>query len=193
MLKGTTQTLLFHGGNYVSAQDVQIKDVFPVVFPFEKGEVQGPRENKESNKKCLAGSTLCKQVQIQSPGASSLEYQSMIQILLQGLIGWNPETKTGKKGIFGTPMAWGCTDEEQGHKTLHSHWSIWIEDFDSIRSLLYNKHENVRKQLLHEIQKYIDKIMCTSYGNATIEHTCNSKTMHTTPAKVLSNPISQLL
>eukprot|EP00957_Ditylum_brightwellii_P005700 434169-Ditylum_brightwellii.AAC.1 len=54
-----------------------------------------------------------------------------------------------------TPMAWGCTDEEQGHKTLHSNWSIWIEDFDSIRSLLYHNNENVRKQALHEIKNIL--------------------------------------
>eukprot|EP00957_Ditylum_brightwellii_P084418 6419300-Ditylum_brightwellii.AAC.2 len=45
MFKGTTPTLLFHGGNYASAQDAQIEDVFPVVFLFGKGGVQGPREN----------------------------------------------------------------------------------------------------------------------------------------------------
>eukprot|EP00957_Ditylum_brightwellii_P018389 1384088-Ditylum_brightwellii.AAC.1 len=35
--------------------------------------------------------------------------------------------------------------------------------------------------------------MCTSYGNVTIEHTCNSRTMCTTPDKILSYPIPQLL
>eukprot|EP00957_Ditylum_brightwellii_P110801 8450909-Ditylum_brightwellii.AAC.1 len=68
-------------------------------------------------------------------------------------------------------MAWGYTDEEQGRKTLYSHWSTWIEDFDRIRSLLCHENENVRNQVLSEIKKYIDKIMCTSYGNVTIEHT----------------------
>eukprot|EP00957_Ditylum_brightwellii_P191000 14543457-Ditylum_brightwellii.AAC.1 len=117
----------------------------------------------------------------------------MIQILLQALIGWNPDTKKGKKGIFGTPMAWRCTDEEQGHKTLHYPWSIWIEDVVSIRSLLYHENKNVRKQALSEIQKYIDEIMCTSYGNVTIGHTCNSRIVHTMSDKILSYPIPQLL
>eukprot|EP00957_Ditylum_brightwellii_P027775 2099152-Ditylum_brightwellii.AAC.1 len=117
----------------------------------------------------------------------------MIQILLQALVGWNPDTKQGNKGNFGTPMAWGCTDEEQGCKMLHSHWSIWIKDFDSIRSLLYHENEIARKQALSEIKKYIDKIMCTSYGNVTIEYTCNSRTMHTTPDRILPDPSPQLL
>eukprot|EP00957_Ditylum_brightwellii_P016522 1241893-Ditylum_brightwellii.AAC.1 len=44
----------------------------------------------------------------------------MIQILLQALIGWNPDTKKGKKGIFGTPMAWGALMRSKGikHYTL---------------------------------------------------------------------------
>eukprot|EP00957_Ditylum_brightwellii_P111378 8494951-Ditylum_brightwellii.AAC.1 len=90
-------------------------------------------------------------------------------------------------------MAWGCTNEEQGCKTLYSHWSIWIEDFDSTRSLLYHENENVRNQALSGIQKYIDKIMCTSYGNVTIGHTCNSRTMHITPDTIMPDPSPQLL
>eukprot|EP00957_Ditylum_brightwellii_P008503 645374-Ditylum_brightwellii.AAC.1 len=35
--------------------------------------------------------------------------------------------------------------------------------------------------------------MCTSYGKVTIEHTCNSRTMHTTPDIILFDPSPQLL
>eukprot|EP00957_Ditylum_brightwellii_P023036 1738369-Ditylum_brightwellii.AAC.1 len=117
----------------------------------------------------------------------------MIQILLQVLIGSNPDTITGKKGNFRTPVALRCTDEEQGCKTLHTHFPIWIKDFDCTKSFLYHENENVRKQALSEIQKYIDKIMCTSYGNVTDEHTCNSRTMHSTPDRILPDPRQKLL
>ena len=53
MLKGTTPTLLFHGGDYESTQNIHIEDVFPVVFPFGIGGVQGPRENAVSPLECF--------------------------------------------------------------------------------------------------------------------------------------------
>eukprot|EP00957_Ditylum_brightwellii_P067302 5107753-Ditylum_brightwellii.AAC.1 len=89
-------------------------------------------------------------------------------------------------------MAWGCTDEEQEHKTLHSHWSLWIEGFNSIKSLLYHVKGSVRNQALSEIQKSADKIMCTSYDNVAIRHTCNSRTMRKTFDKILLDPSQQL-
>eukprot|EP00957_Ditylum_brightwellii_P192347 14642615-Ditylum_brightwellii.AAC.2 len=35
--------------------------------------------------------------------------------------------------------------------------------------------------------------MCTSYDNVTIEHTCNSRTIHITPDRILPDPSPQLL
>eukprot|EP00957_Ditylum_brightwellii_P097569 7430947-Ditylum_brightwellii.AAC.1 len=35
--------------------------------------------------------------------------------------------------------------------------------------------------------------MCTSYGNVTIEHACNSRTTHITPYRILPDPSPQLL
>ena len=53
MLKGTTPTLLFHGGEFASAQEVQIQDVFPVVFPFGRGGINENRPNGVSPLECL--------------------------------------------------------------------------------------------------------------------------------------------
>ena len=58
-----------------------------------------------SDAQCLAYFSLRKQYHLQSPGACSLEYQSIIQVLIETLIGWDPETNTEKKGIFGIPIA----------------------------------------------------------------------------------------
>eukprot|EP00957_Ditylum_brightwellii_P112819 8601749-Ditylum_brightwellii.AAC.1 len=35
--------------------------------------------------------------------------------------------------------------------------------------------------------------MCTSCGNITVEYTCNSRTMHATPDRILPDPSPQLL
>jgi hypothetical protein len=44
-----------------------------------------------------------------------------MQIVIQALVGLNFEKGVGNPGIFGTPIAWGKADEEQGRKILHTY------------------------------------------------------------------------
>ena len=53
MLKGTSPTLLFHGGEYANIQELQIEDIFPICFPFGKGGVNEQRRNPVSPVECL--------------------------------------------------------------------------------------------------------------------------------------------
>ena len=53
-----------------------------------------------SDAQCLADLTLCKTLQLQSPGACSLEYQSMMQIIIKALIGWDQEKQLRKMAFL---------------------------------------------------------------------------------------------
>jgi hypothetical protein len=54
------------------------------------------------------------------PGACSLEFQSVMQILTKCMLRWDTKTQSSKrKGILGAVLAFSDADEEQGHKTLH--------------------------------------------------------------------------
>jgi hypothetical protein len=56
------------------------------------------------------------------PGACSLEFQSVMQILTKCILRWDTKTQSSKgKGILGTVLAFSGADEEQGCKTLHRH------------------------------------------------------------------------
>ena len=72
------------------------------------------------------------------PGACVTEYRSIIQIVINILIGWNEKTQSGTSGIFGVPMAYADCCEEQARFTLHSHISIWIQYFNKMRNLLFD-------------------------------------------------------
>ena len=57
------------------------------------------------------------------------EFQSVMQILTECLLRWDTKTQTAKgKGILGTVVAFAGADEEQGRKTLHQHWQIWVKE-----------------------------------------------------------------
>jgi hypothetical protein len=63
---------------------------------------------------------LRRDARINNPGACSLEFQSVMQILTECLLKWNTKTQTSKgKNILGTVIAFAGADEEQGCKTLH--------------------------------------------------------------------------
>ena len=74
---------------------------------------------------------LRKRIRIENPGACAREFNSLREIIMEVLIGW--DSKTGKQvrnGIFGIVDAWCDTTEEQGRFTLHSHILLFIRYFD---------------------------------------------------------------
>ncbi len=63
------------------------------------------------------------------PGICSLEFQSVMEFMWKHIVGWDEKEMCGRQGIFGEAIAACESDEEQGRKTLHSHWLVWIKDF----------------------------------------------------------------
>jgi len=60
-------------------------------------------------------------------GACAREYNAIMQIIMEALIGWDfKEQKQGFFGIFGEVFGWSDTTEKQGRKTLHSHILLFI-------------------------------------------------------------------
>ena len=77
-------------------------------------------ETFNSPEACLADLKMRKHIRATYPGACSLEYQNIIDIVKTVLIGWDDKKKIGSKGIFGIPLAFVDSAEEQGRKSLHS-------------------------------------------------------------------------
>ena len=80
------------------------------------------------------------------PGACSLEYQSLVQIVLECLLGWNSNDQKGSEGILGKLEAFCRGDEEQGRGSNHGHWLIWVAGFNKLRSMLRLQDKVVRAE-----------------------------------------------
>ena len=52
------------------------------------------------------------------PGACVTEYESMMQVVIGILIGWDSKSRSGNSGIFGIPEAYADCCEEQARYTL---------------------------------------------------------------------------
>ncbi|KAL7549162.1 hypothetical protein ACHAWF_012431 [Thalassiosira exigua] len=97
-----------------------------------------------------------------------------MEIVIECLLGWDPKTQTGKGGVFRRVLVWAKTDEEQGRKTLHSHWQVWVEGFNECRDALYHEDLGVRAQARKALIEYIDKVISARYcdGELGIAYNC---------------------
>ena len=93
-----------------------------------------------------------------------MEYENIVQIVIRVIIGWNQSEQKGYKGAFGIPLAYGDSCEEQARYTLHSHISVWIENFNFVRNLLFHENEDIRSSAYQRLQTYFEKIAQASFG-----------------------------
>ncbi len=124
---------------------------------------------------CIADFVLQKDIRLKNPGACFLEFQSVMQIVVECMLHWDIRKKTSKgKGILGTVLAFFAADEEQGKKTLHHHWQIWVKEIDeTLRNCLFHENNTARDIARKTFCKHIDSILTASYGSEfRITHKC---------------------
>ncbi len=130
---------------------------------------------KCSEEHCIADFILWKDGRLKNPGGCSLEFQSIMQILTECLLKWDIKTKSSTgKGILGTVLAFAGAHEEQGCKTLHRHWQIWVKELSqTLRNSLCHKNVEIKDKARRKFCGIIDKVVCASYGQEVcITHRC---------------------
>ncbi len=124
-----------------------ISQFYPSIVTFISFSQHGLPNLKCSEEDCLADFVLQRDLRMKYPGACSLEFQSVMQILTQCMLRWDTNTQSSKgKGILGTVLAFSGADEEQGLKTLHWHWQIWVQELNqTLRDCLFDTDATKRK------------------------------------------------
>jgi hypothetical protein len=126
---------------------------------------------------CAADFVLRRLTRKRYPGACSLEFQNLMDIVLKCLLRWNTEYQhSDGMGIAGDLIAWNQANEEQGRGSLHAHWQLFTEQLSSrARADLFHEDRNIRDRARKELADYIDNMICASYGaDVEITHACNS-------------------
>ena len=91
------------------------------------------------------------------------------------MLRWDTKTQSSKgKGILGTVLAFTGADEEQGRKTLHRHWQIWVQELNqTLRDCLFDMDATKRKDAQKTFCQHIDNVISASYGpDLSIRHRC---------------------
>ena len=108
------------------------------------------------------------------------------------------KSSTGK-GILGTVLAFAGANEEQGRKTLHQHWQIWVKELSqTLRNSLFHKNVEIKDKARRMFFGIIDRVVCASYGQGVcITHRCvdqnNTYTMkHDIPQNIFKQKESDI-
>ena len=97
--------------------------------------------------------------------------------MIEDLLQWDIKKQFAKgPGIIGTVEALAPADEEQGRKTLHSHWQCWTKELSQkLRDQLFDNDEEKKADARKRFMQLIDNLLHTSYGpDLVVEHACNN-------------------
>ena len=130
---------------------------------------------KCSEEDCITDFVLRRDTRMKYPGSCSLEFQSVMQILTKCMLRWDTKTQSSRgKGILGTVVAFFGADEEQGRKTLHRHWQIWVTELNkTLRDCLFDRDATKRQDARKAFCQHIDNVISACYGpDLSITHRC---------------------
>ena len=113
-------------------------------------------------------------LRIQCPGIAALNFEMLLEILMEEVIGWDLKRnapmvkKVGQKqvkvkGHFGDVEALSFAVEEQGRKTLHVHMTLWVEGFKAIQSKYFFGNKTQKRDATNALRDYTEHISSTSF------------------------------
>ena len=104
-----------------------------------------------------------KELRIKVPGIAAMVFEDILDIIIESVIGWDRKSCTGRLGLFGVPLAFTCTVEEQGRKTLHTHIQIWTKEIYEERSKLFSSNREQSRNANQTLCKEAERTMGTSF------------------------------
>ena len=131
-----------------------------------------------TEEECIADFTIRKETRLDFPGACSLYFDGVMQIVVEILLGWNSKEQRGTEdGIFGELDAWGMAVEEQARKTLHAHLLLWSKRLAKMRDELFSGNKDRQDKARADFCTRIDEVMSSSYtaDDWIVEHKCGSR------------------
>ena len=114
----------------------------------------------------------CQSLRVDYPGMCAWDFQQVIAIVIEHVIGWDREKKCNKDnyGMFGDIDAWCSATEEQNRKTLHSHFLLWVKNWNDLLRRLHDLEE--QNMAIQEMIVYTTRTICTQLFGATDAVVC---------------------
>ena len=142
------------------------------------------------------------QLRLKYPGICAYYFEIALDIIINDVLAWDIEKekpKTTNNGLFGQTEAFSASVEEQGRKTLHSHFLIWISEFNEIRDKLHSSNRHIEREATSIITQQLDRVAssraffnddCIRHGQkhyTTFQHECTLQSRHQKNPTVVSD------
>jgi Helitron helicase-like domain at N-terminus len=121
---------------------------FRIILYLLKGQSGlGLKPEDMTDAEILADFKFRQESRLNYPGLCAEEYSRIMNLVIKHVFGWDIDSNKSYKGmgLFGEVMAWCLATEEQGRKTLHGHFLIFLKNWNQILSVLQKQgnHANV--------------------------------------------------
>jgi hypothetical protein len=171
--------------------------------------------NNLSSEDILADFNIRQQVRTEYPGLCAEEYRRVMDAVIKHVFQWNEdEQKPTGVSLFGELLAWCLATEEQGRKTLHGHFLLFVKDWSAFLERLQTNPNGVSE--VKQMTTYFDNVCsarmfqdfepptgslrsipvfdhCCSVGGANVTNgTRNRKHRRTTPAPVSHQELREM-
>ena len=116
-------------------------------FPPDKVSLCGEVDPKTlSECDILTDFNVRRETRSQHPGLCAEEYQRMMELVTKHLFNWDTKTQTSKGvGLIGELLAWCLATEEQGRKSLHGHFLLFMKRWNQVMNILQGVKDQERK------------------------------------------------
>ena len=95
------------------------------------------------------------------PGLCAEDYIAITEIFIRQVLKWDRKWETNLgEGLFGSTEAFTQATEEQGRKTLHGHFLVWIENWNELLHRVMGREGTVgdQRQDLMLLRKYVQHV-----------------------------------
>ena len=93
--------------------------------------------NELTDDQILTDFKVRQKARLDHPGLCAEEYERIIQLVIKHIFNWDVEQqKANGIGLFAKIAAWCLATEEQGRKTLHGHFLLFIKDWRRVLNIL---------------------------------------------------------
>jgi hypothetical protein len=135
-----------------------------VVYALPEGKIDAFGKvdvNDLTQEEIMADFKVRQDARSQHPGLCAEEYARIMELVIRHILNWDDEAGKSKgSGIFGDLMAWCLATEEQGRKTLHGHWLLFVKDWMKILEILQWRKTAQPSVLANSVNVTNDYIMC---------------------------------
>jgi hypothetical protein len=104
-----------------------------------------------------------KELRLNHPGLGALSFEMLLEVVSEQVIGWNmrEHCATDRIGLFGKCEGVAAAMEEQGRRTVHVHFSIWIKGFAELRNQLFFGTQEEKRSAADLLPDYCEHISST--------------------------------